>query len=257
MNKLTHLNAHGAARMVDVSTKTATAREAAAEAIVVLSKEAFDAVLSGDSPKGDVFAAARLAGIMAAKKTAELIPLCHPIALTKAGVEIEPLPDRHALSIIASAKTRSETGVEMEALTAAAVAALTIYDMVKAIDRGAVIESVRLLSKTGGKSGAYKATSCKPRSTARRPGPTTSAVFDPVARARPAADVHGAREALRGFMTDRRLRATQWAKTAGVPAAHIFAFLTGRARSLPPATAEALARTAHVRVEDLFARRTP
>ena len=143
--------------MVDVSAKAVTARQAEAEAVIVLSQEAFDAIVSGDAPKGDVLAAARLAGIMAAKKTAELIPLCHPIPLTRAAVEIEPLPDRHAFRILASAKTRAETGVEMEALTAAAVAALTIYDMVKAIDRASIIESVRLLSKAGGKSGAYSA----------------------------------------------------------------------------------------------------
>jgi cyclic pyranopterin phosphate synthase len=256
MSKLTHLDDLGAARMVDVSAKAATAREAEAEAVVVLSQEAFDAVLSGDTPKGDVFAAARLAGIMAAKKTPELIPLCHHIPLARASVEIEPLPDRHALRIVASAKTRSETGVEMEALTAAAIAALTIYDMVKAIDRGAIIESVRLLSKTGGKSGAYSAAPHK-RPSGARPRMAPSALLHEAARARPPADVHAEREAFRAFMTGRRLRATQWAKTAGVPAAHIFAFLTGRARNLPAATAEALARAAHVRVEDLFARRSP
>jgi cyclic pyranopterin phosphate synthase len=256
MNKLTHLDDRGAARMVDVSTKAATVREAEAEAVVVLSQEAFDAVLSGNSPKGDVFAAARLAGIMAAKKTPDLIPLCHPIALAKAAVEIEPLPDRHALRVVASAKTRSETGVEMEALTAAAVAALTIYDMVKAIDRGAIIESVRLVSKTGGKSGAYKAAPRKPPSS-DRPRMSPSALLHEATRAKPAADVQAEREAFRAFMTGRRLRATQWAKTAGVPAAQIFAFLTGRARSLPHETAEALARAAQVHIETLFGRRPP
>jgi cyclic pyranopterin phosphate synthase len=157
MSKLTHLDEHGAARMVDVSAKAASVREAEAEAIVVLSAEAFAAVCGGTAPKGDVFAAARLAGIMAAKKTSELIPLCHPIPLTQAAVEIEQFPDRHALRILASVKTKAETGVEMEALTAAAIAALTIYDMTKAIDRGAVIESVRLLAKSGGKSGSFAA----------------------------------------------------------------------------------------------------
>jgi cyclic pyranopterin phosphate synthase len=256
MNKLTHLDERGAARMVDVSAKAATAREAEAEAVIVLSQEAFDVIISGDSPKGDVLAAARLAGIMAAKRTPDLIPLCHPIPLTKAAVEFEPLPDHHAFRILASAKTRSETGVEMEALTAAAVAALTIYDMVKAIDRGAIIESVRLLSKAGGKSGAYGAASRKLPSSVR-PRMSPSALLHEAARARPAADVHTEREAFRAFMTERRLRATQWAKTAGVPAAQIFAFLTGRARNLPHETAEALARVAQVRVEDLFGRRTP
>jgi cyclic pyranopterin phosphate synthase len=159
MTRLTHLDEHGGARMVDVSTREATAREAVAEAIIVLSEAAFDAVMGGQAPKGDVLAAARIAGIMAAKKTAELIPLCHSIPLAKAGIEIAPLPDRHGFRIVASAKTRHETGVEMEALMAATVAALTIYDMTKAIDRGAVIESVRLLMKSGGKSGSYAAAS--------------------------------------------------------------------------------------------------
>jgi cyclic pyranopterin phosphate synthase len=157
MAKLTHLDSKGAARMVDVSHKAATAREATAEALIVLSRAAFKAVLSGDAKKGDILAAARIAGIMAAKKTSELIPLCHPIALTQATVEFEPLKKRGAVRIRATAKTTGQTGVEMEALTAASVAALTIYDMIKAVDRGAVIESVRLLSKSGGKSGVYTA----------------------------------------------------------------------------------------------------
>jgi len=155
MSKLTHLDQHGAARMVDVSDKPATAREAVAEATIVLSPEAYGAALAEDSKKGDVRAAARIAGIMAAKKTSELIPLCHPIALSKASVEIEPIAERQALRILATVKTTGQTGVEMEALTAASIAALTIYDMVKAIDRGAVVETVRLLSKSGGKSGTY------------------------------------------------------------------------------------------------------
>ena len=159
MTKLTHLDEHGAARMVDVSAKEATAREAVAEAIIVLSEAAFEAVMGGEAPKGDVLAAARIAGIMAAKKTPELIPLCHSIPLAKVEIEITPLADRHSFRIVASTKTKYETGVEMEALTAASIAALTIYDMTKAINRGAVIESVRLLAKSGGKSGAYTVSS--------------------------------------------------------------------------------------------------
>jgi cyclic pyranopterin phosphate synthase len=159
MSRLTHLDERGAARMVDVSAKEASTREARAEAVIVLSPDAYEAVMSGSAPKGDVLATARLAGIMAAKRTSELIPLCHPVALARAAVEIEPLADRCALRIVANAKTKSETGVEMEALTAAAVAALTVYDMTKAIDRGAVIESIRLLAKSGGKSGDYSAPS--------------------------------------------------------------------------------------------------
>ena len=157
MSKLTHLDETGAARMVDVSEKSATAREATAEAVIVLSREAFEAALSGEAKKGDVLAAARIAGIMAAKKTSELIPLCHSIPLSKASIGFETDKTRHAIHIIATAKTTAQTGVEMEAMTAASIAALTIYDMVKAVDRGAAIESVRLLSKSGGKSGDYKA----------------------------------------------------------------------------------------------------
>jgi cyclic pyranopterin phosphate synthase len=157
MSKLTHLDESGAARMVDVSNKSVTAREATAEAIIVLSKEAFEAALSGNAKKGDVLAAARIAGIMAAKKTSEMIPLCHPIPLSKATIDFETDTTRNAIHVIATAKTTAQTGVEMEAMTAASIAALTIYDMVKAVDRGAVIETVRLLAKSGGKSGDYKA----------------------------------------------------------------------------------------------------
>jgi cyclic pyranopterin phosphate synthase len=157
MSKLTHLDESGAARMVDVSDKSATVREATAEAVIVLSHEAFAAALSGDAKKGDVLAAARIAGIMAAKKTSELIPLCHPIAISKASIDFETDKTRNAIHIIATIKTTAQTGVEMEAMTAASVAALTLYDMVKSVDRGAVIESVRLLAKSGGKSGDYKA----------------------------------------------------------------------------------------------------
>ena len=157
MSKLSHLDESGAARMVDVSGKPATDREATAEAIILLSAEAYEAAIAGTAPKGDVLAAARIAGIMAAKKTAELIPLCHPLPIAKAGIEFEPLAERHALRIVATVKTTGQTGVEMEALTAASIAALTVYDMVKAVDKAAVIETVRLLTKSGGKSGDYSA----------------------------------------------------------------------------------------------------
>ena len=157
MTKLTHLDEKGRAAMVDVTDKADSERSASAEAIVALSAEAYALVVAGHSPKGDVMATARLAGIMAAKRTAELIPLCHPLALSHVSVEFTPLPDRHAIRIVASAKTTGPTGVEMEALTAASIAALTVYDMIKAVDRAAIIETVRLLAKSGGKSGAYGA----------------------------------------------------------------------------------------------------
>ena len=157
MSKLTHIDKSGAARMVDVSAKAPTTREAVAEATIALSREAFAAVVSGSAKKGDVLAAARIAGIMAAKKTPDLIPLCHPIALSNATVTFEPDAKRHIIRILAAAKTTGPTGVEMEALTAASIAALTIYDMVKAVDRAATIGNVQLVSKSGGKSGPYKA----------------------------------------------------------------------------------------------------
>lgn len=158
MTKLSHLDEKGRAAMVDVTEKAASERSASAEAIVVLSPEAYGLVMEGTAPKGDVMATARIAGITAAKKTADLIPLCHPLALSHVSVEFTPLPARYALRIVASAKTTAQTGVEMEALTAASVAALTVYDMIKAVDRAAIIESVRVLSKSGGKSGDYAAT---------------------------------------------------------------------------------------------------
>lgn len=170
MSKLSHLDESGAARMVDISNKDVTPREATAEAIVQLSAEAFEAAIEGTGPKGDVLAAARIAGIMAAKKTSELIPLCHPLPISKAGIDFEPQAERHALRIIAMVKTTGQTGVEMEALTAASVAALTIYDMVKAVDKGSVIETVRLLTKSGGKSGSYIAPHSAP-ATPSAPGP--------------------------------------------------------------------------------------
>ncbi len=159
MAKLTHLDDKGAARMVDVSAKAATTRAAEEpRPIACCRAAAFAAAISGNAKKGDVLGAARIAGIMAAKKTADLIPLCHPIALTRATVDFKPRSaTRSAIRIRATASTTGPTGVEMEALTAASVAALTIYDMIKAVDRSAVIETIRLLSKSGGKSGRYKA----------------------------------------------------------------------------------------------------
>ncbi|WP_339410498.1 cyclic pyranopterin monophosphate synthase MoaC [Pseudomonas sp. EA_35y_Pfl2_R5] len=155
---LTHLDSQGRANMVDVSDKAQTVREAVAEALVRMRPETLQMIAQGDHPKGDVFAVARIAGIQAAKKTSDLIPLCHPLMLTSVKVELTP-EGADAVRITARCKLTGQTGVEMEALTAASVAALTIYDMCKAVDRGMVIESVRLLEKVGGKSGAFKAES--------------------------------------------------------------------------------------------------
>ncbi len=152
---LTHLDAKGNATMVDVTEKGVTTREAVAEARVRMQSATLALIQQGGHPKGDVLAVARIAGIMAAKKTHELIPLCHPLLLTSVKVELVP-EGEDAIRIEARCKLAGQTGVEMEALTAASVAALTIYDMCKAVDKGMTIETVRLLEKTGGKSGHYR-----------------------------------------------------------------------------------------------------
>lgn len=153
--ELTHLDSKGAARMVDVSAKDDTVRVAVARGKITLKPETIKLITQGQMPKGDVLAVARVAGIMAAKKTAELIPMCHPLLLTGSKVEFQVREEESAIEIQATVKTTGKTGVEMEALTAASVAALTIYDMCKAVDKGMVIGDIRLVSKTGGKSGEY------------------------------------------------------------------------------------------------------
>nr|WP_262384207.1 cyclic pyranopterin monophosphate synthase MoaC [Pseudomonas fragi] len=153
---LTHLDSQGRANMVDVTEKAVTSREAVAQAVVRMRPETLDMIISGGHPKGDVFAVARIAGIQAAKKTSDLIPLCHPLMLTSVKVELAA-QGNDAVLIVARCKLSGQTGVEMEALTAASVAALTIYDMCKAVDRGMTIDSVRVLEKLGGKSGHFQA----------------------------------------------------------------------------------------------------
>ena len=157
MAELTHLDAAGAANMVDVSDKASTARTALAEGHVVMLPETLALIREGDAKKGDVIGTARLAGIMASKRTHELIPLCHPLLLSKVRVECEPDDSLPGLRVTAEVKVQGPTGVEMEALTAVSVACLTIYDMVKAVDRGMRIEGIRLVAKDGGRSGAYRA----------------------------------------------------------------------------------------------------
>ena len=155
--KLSHLGKGGEARMVDVSAKAPTERVAVAEGRVVMAAKTLDLVLAGNAKKGDVLGAARIAGIMAAKRTHELIPLCHPLSVSKIVVDIEPDRALSRLIVRATVKVTGPTGVEMEALTAVAVACLTIYDMVKAVERGMRIEGIRLVEKRGGKSGHYRA----------------------------------------------------------------------------------------------------
>jgi len=158
MPKLTHFDDKGAAQMVDVSDKNITDRIAVAEGRITMAPETHAMIVEGRAKKGDVLAVARLAGIMAAKKTHDLIPLCHPLAISKVSVELEASQTAPEVTIEATVKTTGQTGVEMEALTAVNVAALTVYDMVKAVDRSMVISDIKLTLKDGGKSGRYEAT---------------------------------------------------------------------------------------------------
>jgi cyclic pyranopterin phosphate synthase len=162
MNRFTHLDESGQMRMVDVGAKPETLRRATAACRVVVGPKVFPLLLAGRLPKGDVWAAARLAGIMAAKNTSQVIPLCHPLPLTGIDLDFTPEPEEWAVAIRAQVSTYARTGVEMEALTAAAVAALTIYDMCKAVDRGLIITDLVLLEKSGGASGEYQRPAAHP-----------------------------------------------------------------------------------------------
>ena len=157
MAKLTHIGDDGEARMVDVSDKDVTDRTATARGSVLMAPETLQLIIDGTVKKGDVISVARLAGIMAAKRTADLIPLCHPLALNRIDVDLSCDPDRNAIEIVATCRVSGRTGVEMEALTAVSTAALTVYDMCKAVDRGMQLTDIRLVHKAGGKSGEFKA----------------------------------------------------------------------------------------------------
>jgi len=267
MSKLTHLDDKGNARMVDVSGKGTTERTAMAEAIVRMKPETLALVLEGTAPKGDVLATARVAGIMAAKRTSDLIPLCHPLPISGVTVTCEPDEGGSLIRVFASVKVTGQTGVEMEALTAATVAALTIYDMLKAAERGIVIESVRLLSKEGGKSGAYRVDKPEPapggrtqvrrtvaaaavRRTRHRSQPVDMTGGD--APRKSAADHNTRREALRRFMSSRGLTAHAWAKDAGVAVGVIYSFLHGRSHALTKSEEAKLAEAAGVAPGDLY-----
>jgi cyclic pyranopterin phosphate synthase len=266
MSKLSHLDEEGRAAMVDVSAKADTERMASAEGFVRLSAEAYALAVAGNAPKGDVFGPARIAGILAAKKTSDLIPLCHPLALSHVGIDFETDADAHAIRIIATAKTTGPTGVEMEALTAASVAALTLYDMIKAVDRTAIIDGLRIMEKSGGKSGTYKAPSPPKRAAKPSAGPAPHSakalravsprvLVHEVGGTRIDAAPSDEREALRAFMTERKLRPVDWAKSAGVPLNEIYAFLNGRARTLTKDSAEKLAQAARASVDDMLGRK--
>jgi len=157
MSKLSHIDNKGEARMVDVSDKSVTARTAIAEGFVAMQPRTLELLKGADTPKGDVLGTARIAGIMAAKRTHELIPLCHPLNLSKVAVHLEPSSKPAGVRVVAEVKTSGQTGVEMEALTAVAVAGLTLYDMLKSVERGAQLTDIRLVEKSGGKTGTYTA----------------------------------------------------------------------------------------------------
>lgn len=157
LNPLTHFDEQGRARMVDVSDKAVTKREAVAQGVVYMKPETFRMIANQEIAKGNVLAVARIAGVMAAKKTGELIPLCHPLAITGIDIAFNPVEEESKIEILAAVRITDKTGVEMEALTAVSIAALTIYDMCKAIDRGMKISDIHLVSKSGGKSGTFKA----------------------------------------------------------------------------------------------------
>ena len=158
MSKLTHFDEHGRAHMVDVGEKPTSARRAVAEGRIAMSQTTLELILSGDHKKGDVIGIARVAGIMAAKRTPDLIPLCHPLALTRIEIECQPDSNKSDVYCRATVETRGKTGVEMEALTAVQITLLTIYDMCKAIDRGMIMSQIQLIEKSGGKSGNWKRT---------------------------------------------------------------------------------------------------
>lgn len=267
MSKLTHIDDKGDARMVDVSGKDTTVRTAMAEAVVRMKPQTLALVLDGSAPKGDVLAVARVAGIMAAKRTADLIPLCHPLPISGVTVACEPDEDLSLIRVLASVKVNGPTGVEMEALTAASVAALTIYDMLKAAERGIVIESLRLVSKEGGKSGTFRADKPEPASARARvvrraaSAQTTrrtrllakpSDIMSEVTPRKPPSDGNTRREALRRFMSGRGLTAHAWAKDAGLSVGVIYGFLHGRSHALTKAEEQKLADAAGVSIEDLY-----
>ncbi|NWH08925.1 MAG: cyclic pyranopterin monophosphate synthase MoaC [Alphaproteobacteria bacterium] len=264
MNKLTHLSDAGEARMVDVSAKPATLRKAIAEARVRVSADTLTLVREGTAPKGDVLSTARIAGIMAAKKTPELIPLCHPLALSQ--VQVDLALEEGLIVVTSSVTTTGPTGVEMEAMTAASVAALTLYDMLKSAEKGIVIETVRLLSKEGGRSGIYEAPALSAPTTPatrRRVSPAVPAA-SPRAKAKPqdllalrpragaAAADSQRREHLRAFLRDHSLQVTSFAAKAGLSPNVVYGYLRGQTRRLDEAAETALARAAGVSRKTLF-----
>ena len=261
MSKLSHIDGQGQANMVDVGEKDVTARLAIAEGRVVMQPETLKLILEGDMKKGDVLGTARLAGIMAAKKTADLVPLCHPLALTSVKVELTPDPENHSIRIQATAKVTGQTGVEMEALTAVSVAALTIYDMAKAVDRDMEIGEIRLIQKEGGKSGKFKRTKedgdrqakssqqvLKSEGAFPRPQEIQPTMAERTLRIPPPDE----RDAFRQFVRINRLQVHRWAKDADVRPGEVFAYLNGQAARIPDTSAQKLAAAIGVSPDRMF-----
>jgi len=271
MTDLSHIDASGRAMMVDVTAKVDTERSATASGFIALKGETLAMIAEGTAAKGDVIAAARIAGIMAAKKTHELIPLCHPLLVTGIAVDIAHTEDGSGLTITATVKTKGATGVEMEALTAVSIAALTLYDMVKAVDRSATIGAIRLVAKTGGKSdyaeyaedttgsipplppdppkllsrGFRRAPGAAARPAAPRAAPTDQGPV--TARA-----THTRADAFRTFLRDNRMQVSAWAAEAGLPVGLVYGFLHGRIGRLPKDAEDKLAKAANASVKDVF-----
>lgn len=269
MSKLSHLDEAGRATMVAIAEKPVTHRKAVAKAVVTMSPQTLAMILDGQVPKGDVLAVARVAGIMAAKKTADLIPLCHPISLSRVAVTFASDGEQGTLTVTAEAEVNAQTGVEMEALTAVSVAALTIYDMVKSAERGMTIGPIKLLSKEGGASGSFrveggrapgaaatKRSSPKGTNSSNRPVKPSAlrprTIMDETGAPRPKQSASARRDAMRSFMAENRLQATSWAKAAGVAPGTLYSFLHGRTLRLAADDEMKLAKAARVALEDIF-----
>ena len=263
MSKLSHIDGQGQANMVDVGEKEVTTRLAVAEGRVVMKAETLKLILEGDMKKGDVLGTARLAGIMAAKKTSDLIPLCHPLALSSVKVDLTPDTDKNIIHIQSRVKVTGQTGVEMEALTAVSVAALTIYDMAKAVDRDMEIGKIRLVQKQGGKSGSFqRAETAKTETTspssrpadlkskraALRPQEIKAGTGQAALRVSPVSE----RDAFRQFIRVNRLQVHRWAKDAGVRPGEVFGYLNGQTPRIAEDSAQKLASAIGVPPSRMF-----
>ncbi len=255
MSDLTHFDKDGKAVMVDVSAKDVTERTAVASGSITMSAETLKLIKSGSATKGDVLGTARIAAIMAAKKTSDLIPLCHPLPISKVSIDFALDEKRSAVEIKAIVKVSGKTGVEMEALTAVSVAGLTIYDMVKAADKEMVISDIKLVQKEGGKSGSYrrsnKATTSTYEQKARLAKPTEVPLSSTASSGSPPHPAPRS-DALRAFMTAKRIKPLRWAQDAGIEPGRLYGFLQGTVSRLSNEEEERLASTVNVSVEALY-----